>query len=139
MALEGIQLGPGTLILGEDATEVDASCLLEAATVSWDKTKVDDKKRLCGQVLVGKTTYTSTLAGTLDQDLADPAGLVYYSWAHRGEVLPFVYVPNTAAGAQVSGELVIDPLDVGGSTEDDNLTSEFEWAIVGDPVLAEVP
>lgn len=140
MALKSIQLGPGllTLTIGEaPGTVVEASCLVEAATVAWDKTKVDDKRRLCGDTLVGATTYTSSLTGTFDQDLDDPAGLLWTTWAHKGELATFVYVPNTDAAAQVTGTLTLDPLDVGGSTEDDNLQSDFEWAIVGEPVLGE--
>jgi hypothetical protein len=138
MALKSIELGPGTLTLTIATEEIDAACLVEAATVAWDKTKVDDKKRLCGDTLVGKTTYTAGLTGTFDQDLDDPAGLLYFTWLHKGELADFVYVPNTTAGAQVTGTVVLDPLDVGGSVDDDNLQSDFDWAIVGEPVLAEV-
>jgi hypothetical protein len=48
----------------------------------------------------------------------------------------FTFTPNTAAGATVTGIVVIDPLDVG-STEDYGavMTSDFEWACVGEPTL----
>jgi hypothetical protein len=141
MPLTGISLGPGelTLTIGDaPGTPLEVSCLVEAFTVSWNKTKVDDTPRLCGDVLVGKTTYDAVAKGTFDQDLDDPAGLLYATWTHKGTTAAFVYVPNTAAGTQVSGTLVLDPLDVGGSVDDDNLQSDFEWACVGEPVLAEV-
>lgn len=141
MALTGIDLGPGllTLTIGTaPGVELDVSCLVEAATVSWDKTKVDDKRRLCGDDLIGRTTYTAGISGTFDQDLSDPAGLVFATWEHKGEQAAFVYIPNSDAAAQVSGVVTLDPLNVGGSTEDDNLQSDFDWSIVGDPVLAVV-
>jgi len=48
-------------------------------------------------------------------------------------------VPNTAAAVQVSGNLIVDPLTVGGDEAGSNMTSDFEWAIVGDPVRGPVP
>jgi len=141
MPLKSISLGPGTLTItiGEaPGTELNVACLVEAFTVSWNKEKVDDTHRLCGDVLVGKTTYDAVAKGTFDQDLDDPAGLLYATWEHKGETAGFVYVPNTVAASQVTGTLVLDPLDFGGSVEDDNLQSDFEWACVGEPVLAAV-
>jgi hypothetical protein len=129
------KLGPGLLTIGDTGTLMDISCRLSAAKVEWDKDKEDDVPVLCGDTIAGATTYTSKLTGTIAQDLHDPEGLVNYSWEHKGEQVPFVFVPSTAAGQQVTGTLILDPLDVGGDEVKKNMMSDFEWDIVGDPVL----
>ena len=137
MAVKSTKLGPGTLTLGGDEDTLDVSCQLLNGVVSWDNDTGDDKTVLCGDVVKGARTYTSTFSGKFMQDIADAEGLVAFSWANKGEQVPFEYVPNTTAGTSVAGELIIDPLDVG-TTEDYGtpMESDFEWDIVGDPVLA---
>lgn len=131
------KLGPGLLTIGEAGTLQDISCRLSATKIEWDKEKEDDTPVLCGQTIAGSTTYTSKLTGTLAQDLDNKQGIVNYSWAHKGESVPFVFVPNNAAGQQATGTLIIDPLDIGGDEVKKNMMSDFEWDIVGDPVLSD--
>ncbi|HKE75223.1 MAG TPA: hypothetical protein VKB57_16495 [Acidimicrobiales bacterium] len=126
-------LGPGTLKLGETATALDVSCQLTAAQVEWDKDKEDDETTLCGDVVPGDTTYTATLSGTLYQDLAVATGVVAYTWENKGQAVPFEFVPNTAAGATVTGTVVVDPITVGGDEMKAKMTSDFEWDCVGEP------
>jgi hypothetical protein len=136
MAANSTRLGPGTLTIGDTVTPFDASCQLENGVVAWDKDKDDDIRVLCGDTVAGATTYTSTFSGTFLQDLADEAGLVAFTWEHKGEALPFEFVPNTEAGATVTGTIVVDPLDVG--SDDDYgavMESDFEWDLVGEPLL----
>lgn len=136
MTVNSTKLGPGTLVLGETGMGQDASCQLTGAVVEWDKDKADDTRVLCGDVVAGGTTYTAKLSGTFLQDLSESDGLVAYTWANRGETVVFVFVPSTAAGATVTGELVIDPLAVGGTDDyGSTLTSDFEWDCVGEPEL----
>ena len=131
------KLGPGTLILGEVGTGQDASCQLTGAVVGWSKDKADDVTVLCGDVVAGGTTYTATLSGTFLQDLTADDGIVAFTWDNKGTQVPFTFVPNTDAGATVTGQVVIDPIDVG-STDDygSTMTSDFEWDCVGEPAIA---
>lgn len=137
MAAMSTKLGPGLLKIGTTGTEVDMSCQLSAAKVEWDKDKEDDTPVLCGDTIPGSTTYRSTLSGTIAQDLAATDGVVEFTWTHKGETHPFVFVPATEAGKQVTGTVTIDPLTVGGDEVKKNMMSDFEWDIVGDPVLAD--
>lgn len=130
------KLGPGTLTLGPVGTPLDASCQLANAALSWEKDQDDDITVLCGDVVPGALTYTAALSGSFLQDLSEADGLVAFTWENKGTVSDFVFIPNTTAGATVTGKLTIDPLDVG-STDDYGsvLQSDFEWSCVGEPVL----
>jgi hypothetical protein len=136
MPVSTTKLGPGTLTLGETGTELDASCQLLGAMVEWDKDKEDDETTLCGDVVPGDMTYTATLSGTVYQDLAEATGLVAYTWEHKGETVAFEFVPNTAAGATVTGDVIVDPLTVGGDEMKVKMQSDFEWDCVGEPTIA---
>ena len=135
MPAKTVKLGPGLLAIGEVGTEVDFTCQVTAAHVDWEVDEGDDTQVLCGETVPGERTYSSVLAGTLFQDLGEADGIVAFSWANKGEEVPFKFVPNTTAAQQVSGNLIVDPLSVGGDEAGTNMTSDFEWAIVGDPVL----
>ena len=133
------KLGPGLLTIGDAGAEIDISCRLSAARVEWDKDKEDNTPVLCGETIAGATSYTAQLAGTIAQDLsADPGpGIVEFSWTNKGKQYPFVFVPSTEAGKKVTGEVIVDPLQVGGDEVKKNMMSDFEWDIVGDPALAD--
>jgi len=140
MPAKTVKLGPGLLSIGEVGTSVDFTCQITAAHVDWNVDAGDDTPVLCGETVPGERTYTSVLAGTLFQDLDAIAGegIVDYTWANKGTEVPFTFVPNTAAAKQVSGTVIVDPLSVGGDEAGANMTSDFEWAIVGEPVLGAV-
>jgi hypothetical protein len=140
MTANSVRLGPGLFTFGPTETPMDASCQLANGVVAWDKDAEDPITVLCGDTVAGSVTYTSTISGTLLQDLTVEDGLVAYTWEHKGEPVPFTFSPNTAAGATVTGTVVVDPLDVG--SDDDYgavMQSDFEWDIVGEPVLAWAP
>ncbi len=132
-------LGPGTLSVGAVGSEVDFSCQVNNAMVAWDKDKDDDQTVLCGETVAGSVTYTATLSGNVFQDLADPAGIVAFSWANKGTVVPFEFVPNTTAGTSVTGEVLIDPIQVGGDEMKAKMTADFEWDCVGEPDITIPP
>lgn len=134
-----VKLGPGELTLGATGTEVDFTCQVTAAHVDWNVDAEDPTQVLCGDTVAGERTYDAVLAGTLYQDLGLAAGIVEYTWANKGAEVPFVFVPNTTAAKAVTGTLIVDPLSVGGDEAGANMTSDFEWAIVGDPILGTAP
>jgi hypothetical protein len=114
-------------------TEIDVSCLVNNAVVSAEKDEGDSVTKLCGTVVPGSVTYTYTLGGNTDTDVADPAGLFALSQDHPGEQMAFTFTPSTEAGTTATGMLVIDPLDFGGDTTGETMTSDFEFTIVGAP------
>lgn len=129
-------LGPGELSIGQTGTPIDVSCLVNNAALTSEKDEGESTTKLCGTVKPGAVTYTYSLTGNVDTDIADPAGLFALSQDHPGEEMDFTFTPSTDAGTEASGVLVIDPLDFGGDTTGETMTSDFEFSIVGKPVYA---
>lgn len=133
-----VKLGPGLLTVGETGTPVDFTCQIIGARVEWSVDADDPVQVLCGESVPGDRTYSAELTGSLFQDLGVASGIVAYSWESKGTEVPFSFVPSTAAGQEVSGTLIMDPLSVGGDEAGANMTSDFAWAIVGEPTLGAV-
>lgn len=126
-------LGPGVLKIGSTGTEIDVSCLINNARISAEKTEGDSTTKLCGTVRPGSVTYSYGLAGNVDTDVADEAGLFALSQSAKGTEQSFIFTPSTEAGTTASGTLIIDPLDFGSDEMGAPLTSDFDFTIVGDP------
>lgn len=137
MPVEIVKVGPGTIQVGEVGTEVDFTAQVLAAVVSWSKNKEDDRKVLSGETVPGAVTRTAVVTCTILQDIALAAGIVRFSWANKGQQLPFRYVPNTVADVEITGTVTVEPIDVGGEVDTD-AESEFEWDFVGEPAMAEI-
>lgn len=128
-----VALGPGTLKIGPESAEIDASCLINNARIEVDKEQDDARYKLCGTATPGKITYTYKLTGNLDTDVDLPSGLFAFSQANAGTQVAFEFVPNSAAGTSAAGTLVMDPLDFGADDYGDPLDSDFEFTIIGKP------
>jgi hypothetical protein len=129
--------GPGSLVLGAPGSEEEFSANVKTCQVEWDVDSDDDIPLLSGGVLAGDDEYTAVLTGELVQDLS-VTGISTYSYEHRGEVVPFVFIPNTVEDRQISGEVKVIPLTVGGEVKK-RAMSDFEWPCVGEPDLGDVP
>ena len=133
---EPFLLGPGELKIGATGTEIDISCLVNNAVISADKEQGDDTTKLCGTIRKGSVKYTYTLGGNMDTDIAETAGFFALSQANPGQEYGYMFTPSTDAGTEATGTLVIDPLDFGGDTTGETMTSDFEFALVGAPTYA---
>jgi len=136
MPITTLKLGPGELVLGETGAPLDVSAQVTACRVSWSVDSEDDTPVLSGDLLPGDDTFTAALAATFLQDDLKASGLIRYSWSHKGEQVPFRFVPSSAAGAAITGVIKLTPLDVGGDAATKN-TSEVEWGCVGEPVIVD--
>lgn len=128
-----LTLGPGSFKLGEIGTELDLSCQLTAFTISWEVDAEDAEPTLCGGTIGGARTYVATAAGSVFQDI-EADGVIDYTWKNKGEEVPFTFIPDEAGAAQVTGRLMIDPINLGGDVRKRN-KSDFEWQCIGDPVF----
>lgn len=124
-----ITIGPGTLTLGGQ----DVACQATAMTVTPNTTAGDQVNVLCGDTVGGEETTTFNLAATFLQDDLQSSGLTAYSWTNSGKTVAFVYTPNTANGATVSGNVTVRPLPIGGEVKS-RPTHSVEWPIIGTPV-----
>jgi hypothetical protein len=131
---ETFVLGPGELTIGAVASPIDVSCLVNNAVIAASKDQGDSQTKLCGTVKVPAPVYTYELSGNVDTDIADAAGLFALSQSAAGTEQSFVYTPSTDAGTSATGTLIIDPLDFGGDTMGETMTSDFTYTIVGKPV-----
>jgi hypothetical protein len=128
--------GPGSLVFGSPGgTEFAAQVI--ACTVEWDVDSEDDINVLSGGVVAGEDVFTAKLSGELLQDIS-LTGINTYSWENRGDVVPFVFIPNTATDRQVTGEVKVIPIAVGGEVKK-KAVADFEWPCVGEPALGDVP
>jgi len=95
-------LGPGELKIGATGTEIDVSCLVNNATIAAEKEEGDSTTKLCGTVRPGAVTYTYTLAGNMDTDVAEASGFFALSQSAPGTEQSFTYTPNTDAGTSAT-------------------------------------
>ena len=131
---EGHPLGPGTLKIGATGTEIDVSCLVNNVTISANKNQDDNVTKLCGTVVPGAVTYDYVIGGNVDTDIGEATGLFALSQAAPGSQQAFEFIPNTDVGTTAAGTLIIDPLDFGGDETTQTMASDFEFALVGQPV-----
>jgi hypothetical protein len=130
------KLGPGVLKIGATGSAIEISCLVNNVAITNDKDQSDATTKLCGDVRPGSTTYKAKMAGNVDTDVADEAGLFALSQSAKGTQQAFEFTPDNVLGTTASGVLVIDPLDFGADNMGDPLASDFEWAIVGEVTYA---
>lgn len=125
-------LGPGVLNIGETGSLIDVSCLVNGASITSDKDQGDSTTKLCGTVRPGSISYSFTLTGNLDVDAGLDSGLFALSQSMKGQQVDFEFTPSNAVGTQATGTLILDPLDFGADEYGNDLTSDFEFSIVGD-------
>lgn len=132
-AVTTVSLGDGILKIGQTGSEIDVSCAVNNAKIAMSKNQADSTTKLCGTVKQGRVTYTYALSGNLDADVGDPDGFFALSQAEPGTELDFYFQPNVDTPTAATGVLIIDPLDFGADEMGADLTSDFEFSIVGKP------
>ena len=124
-------LGPGSLIFGTTGADLDVSCQVAEAAVEWDKDTEDPETMLCGDVIAGERQYTAVLRMVLKQDY-EQDGVIDWTWRNAGLQVPFEFIPRLSSSATVTGQVIVDPINIGGTVKSRN-NSEAEWDIVGAP------
>lgn len=126
-------LGPGELSIGAVGDEVDFSCQLTAATLTPSVDQDDDTPVLCGETVPGARRYTFELEMSVLQDWR-AEGITAFSYQHKGESVAFQFSPDTATGPQVTGNLMVDPMNLGGEVNQ-RATADWTLTVVGDPMI----
>lgn len=139
MPIKRYTVGDGSLTIG--SAPLDITAQVTSMRVEWSEnvTSSDSVFVLSGEETGSEdeVSYTAQLAGNVVQDI-DAAGLVEYSWTNKGTEVPFVFVPNTSKGREVTGVLRVSPVTLGGDVRDRTPRSDISWACIGDPVLGDV-
>lgn len=135
MAANVVRFGPGTFKLGPTGTELVFDCQVQSMGVNVNKNTGDTITVLCGDTVPGAITYDYTLAGTFMQDLGTADGIMQHCWDNKGITETFVFVPATSATTSVTGQVIVDPLQIAdsGASFGDVLTTDFEFSMVGEP------
>ena len=129
------KMGPGVLAVGSIGSPIDFSKRCKSVKVAWSVKTEDDVPVLSGDVEPGDRTYTATLEASVYQDDLRDGELIDFTWTNKGTVQPATFTPY-AGGKSITGEVVVDPLDVGGDVNVKNL-SDIKWAFVGEPDLVD--
>ena len=124
-------LGPGTLVFGSVGTQLDMSCQITEIKFSAEAETEDPENVLCGDVVAGARSYSWTMSGSTFQDI-EADGVIDWTWKNKGVEVPFKFVPDATASVTVTGRVMVDPIEYGGTVKTKN-KSEFEWSMVGDP------
>jgi hypothetical protein len=141
MPINSRPLGPGTLTLGAGALEVSSQLTSCTLTPSESVETAERVKVLSGESKGGNesASYAFVLEGTFLQDDPGAASVVDWSWDTMGTPQPFVFVPSTAGGREVTGTLTPVPLAIGGDEVDGaDMSSDFTWRVTGTPELGTV-
>lgn len=133
MPIKKQKLGPGTLTIGETGSGQEMA--KQSTAVAIEPSYSDGERQI---VLSGDTDqeageWEGNLTATFFQDY-DMAGLLAWTWEHDGETMPFTFVPNSSAGFEVSGTVVVLPATIGGDVDTEN-TSEIEWKLPDKPTI----
>lgn len=126
-------VGPGTLTLGGTAHQAQ----IASAKITISPSREDPMHFLDGSSQAGETTYTGTLEAKVAQDLTK-SGIVDYSWTNAGKTVAFVYTPNTQHAAKIEGNVVIDPIEIGGDVKTQPV-SDISWTIPALPRFTPKP
>jgi len=130
MPVKSDKLGPGTLSIGATGSAEQWASQLRACSVEPSTDTEDSIPVLSGEEIGGDDTDTAELTGTVLQSY-DAQSLILWSHEHRGEELPFTFIPNNDGALQVTGIVKVRRLRIGGDVKTRN-ESEFTFPIVGD-------
>lgn len=135
------KLGPGVLTVGDGIDQIAIDIRMTNGRIEWSEAvrgATDDADLLNGGVEKGddgEATHSAVLAGNVFQDITAD-GIVAWSWTHRGETHPIVFQPNDAVERQVTGKVIVAPINLGGDVKT-KPRSDFSWRFLREfpPVL----
>jgi len=131
-------LGPGSLKIGPTGTAQEFSAQLTNVKLTPSYSASDAITVLSGEVLPGDDELTWALSGTILQAYKK-TDLIHWAFVNKMLVLDFDFVPSTAnSDYGWKGKVKVVPLEVGGDVKTRN-TTDFEFALVGDPTEYNIP
>lgn len=130
--------GPGKFIIGESSDLETFDSQVRSITLEPEVDKGEPKEVLSGEIMRGERTEKFKITGTLINDFGAQDSLVEFCWAKRGQELPFTFTPNTSTGREITGDLIVEAVSIGGEVGETPET-DFEFDVVGTPVIGDTP
>ncbi|GAA3342978.1 hypothetical protein GCM10017714_33640 [Curtobacterium pusillum] len=124
-------LGPGSLKLGETASQREIAAQLTKFSLEPKSDFEDDVPVLSGETVPGDASTDWSIKGTANQDF-DKESIEMYCYQHRLQDVPFLFTPSNDHDVSWSGVCTVVPLTVGGDVKKKN-TSDFEFRVIGEP------
>lgn len=137
MAVNAITVGAGSLSIGAALDLVNFSGQTTSVRLVPSVDQGDQILVLSGESVAGDRTESWTIEGTFLQDFGSAESTWEKLFALRGETHVFEFVPSTAAGKKISGSLIVEAVELGGDVGS-KPTSDFEFQLVGSPVIGSV-
>ncbi|AMB58240.1 hypothetical protein [Microterricola viridarii] len=137
MTVNAPAIGPGTLTIGSELMLTDFSSQARSCKIVPNVDKGEPIVVLSGETAPGDRTETFTMEATLQGDFGVESSTTEWLWEHRGEVHDFVYIPNATLGRKVTGQLVVEAIEIGGEVKT-KPTADVTFDLVGEPVFGPV-
>lgn len=137
MPVKAPAVGPGLLTIGAAAALTNFSSQIRGARLVPNVTKGDPIDVLSGEQAPGDRTEAHTLVVNLQSDFGYDQSLTEWLWEHRGTQHPFEYVPNNTLERKITGQLVVEPIEIGGDVKTKPVV-EVTFDVIGEPTFAPV-
>ena len=134
MPLQIMEMGAGTLTVGESGTLTDLAIQTKSVKLTPDVDAGKPIHVLSGDTAPGDRTEEWKLEGTFQQDFGFKDSVIEFCFTNRGKTLPFEFVPNNTGNRKVTGKLTIEPVEIGGDVKT-KPESDFEFTLSGEPKM----
>ena len=131
-------LDAGVLTIGSDLNITNFESQVTSARLVPNVDTEDAINVLSGEQVAGDRSESFTLEGSLLQDFGATGSTTEWLYNHRGEEHAFSFTPSTAAGKKITGNLVVEAIEIGGDART-KPTSDFEFVVVGAPTIVSIP
>ncbi len=118
-------LGPGTLMIGETASQQKFDADTTNVKLKPDVSTSDPTTFLDGHEESGEATVTWKMTGSITEDFS-AGGVQAFCIKNMGKSLPFTFKPNKNAALSATGKVKIVPLAIGGDVKTQN-SQDFEF------------
>ena len=137
MAVKTLTIGPGKLSIGSDALIQQFESQVTSVKLVPNTETEDAINVLSGEQVAGDRSESFTLEGEMLQDFGDTDSRTEWLFNHRGEEHPFSFTPNSSKAKKITGNLVVEAITIGGEART-KATSDFEFQVIGSPVIAAI-
>lgn len=134
MAVKTVTMGPGKLTIGSDLNITNFESQVTSVRLVPNVDSEDPVHVLSGESVAGDRAESFTLEGSMLQDFGSEDSTTEWLFNHRGEEHPFSFTPNSGKGRKVTGNLVVEAIEIGGDART-KPQSDFEFVVVGSPII----